>query len=282
MGRTTPAIAALCFASVLAGCDTPETAKGTDSLLALWTPPSPEVAAQMALDEYNADNRAKGMMLLANAYFGGEPVYRELYLARITDEDPNVRAAALRGLSLHGQPEDVPVVIERLSDSNPRVRVEAARALQRIHNPAAIDALIVAIRLPIAGPSPTAGEPEPTVRAEAANALGQYADPRVLLPLMAALDDRFLAVNRAAQRSLNTLTGEDFGLDRREWLRWYQDVETPFAGRTPYIYPAFSRDKSFWEYIPFIPEPPNESAGTPAGFPPLAGRASPTPPDSGG
>lgn len=249
------------------GCDIPESAKGAKSILALSQPMSPEMAAQMALDPYNADDRAKGTMLLANAYFGGEDVYHRLYLERLEDEDPNVRAAALRGLALHGQPEDVPAIVKHLADDNARVRLEAVRALQRIHNPVAIDALIVSTKQPVPASKERTGDSEPDIRAAAAIALGQYADPRVVLPLIEAMDDPYLSVNLAAQQSLHTLTGEDFGLDRNAWVRWYDKTKNVFANRQPYVYPVFERDRKFWEYIPFVPQPPNESAGPPAGMP---------------
>lgn len=268
-------------AAALSGCDTPDTMRGADSLLAVWQPPSPLEAAQMAIDPWDADARAKGTMLLANGYFGGEPPYRALYLERTQDTDPNVRAAALRGLALHGQPEDVPAIAALLADPNARVRLEAARALQRVHNPVAIEPLLISTRLPDPLREGRTGEPEPTVRAEAAAALGQYAEPRVVVPLIEALDDRFLAVNRSARRSLRTLTGQDFGLDRKAWLDWYSNTQAPFAGRTAYVYPVFERDRFFWEYIPFVPPPPNETAGTPAGFPPTVERRDDDPARSG-
>jgi hypothetical protein len=265
----------------LTGCDVPESARGSKSLLALWSPPTPLEAAEMAVDPWDADNRARGTMLLANGYFGGEDPYHALYLERARDEDPNARAAGVRGLALHGQPEDVPLLVELLEDENTRVRLEATRALQRIYNPVAIDPLIVRTRLPVLPTPPTAtspgapgspGEAEAQIRAEAAIALGQYADVRVLVPLIAALDDRSLAVNRAARRSLGILTGQDRGLDRKEWLEWYSEADAPLAGRTDYEYPVFERDKFFWEHLPFVPAPPNETASTPVGFPPAIER----------
>ncbi len=281
MPRPRTAVAALATLLLLAGCDVPESARGSKSLLEVWAPPTPLEAAQMAVNPWDADERARGTMLLANGYFGGEDPYHALYIERAADEDPNARAAGVRGLALHGQPEDVPLLVERLKDENVRVRLEAARALQRVHNPVAIDELIVHTRLPTlptapSGTSPgspgTPGESEPDIRAEAALALGQYAEARVLLPLIAALDDRSLTVNRAARWSLRTLTGEDHGFDRKSWLEWYSKSDAPLAGRTAYIYPVFNRDKFFWEYLPFVPPPPNETASTPVGFPPAIER----------
>lgn len=266
---------------MLAGCDSGEEMRGATSLLQLWQPPNPLEAAKMAVDPWDADARARGTMLLANGYFGGEDPYHALYLERAEDEDANVRAAAMRGLALHGQPEDVPLIASKLDDENVQVRLEAARALQRVYNPRAIDALVVHARLPVLPTPPSAtspgnpgqpGESEPTIRTEAAGALGQYAEPRVIQPLISALDDRFLSVNEAARRSLRTLTGQDFGFDGKAWQEWYKGTDDLFAGRTAYIYPAFHRDKFFWEYLPFVPPPPNETASTPVGFPPALER----------
>ena len=268
LGLTMPFAAAL----LLGGCDAPESTRGAKSLLQLWTPTTPLQAAEMAVDPWDADNRARGTMLLANGYFGGEDPYHQLYIERLGDSEPNVRAAALRGLTLHGRPEDVPVIVGALRDPNARVRLEAARTLQRIYNTAAIDELIVTTRPPVAGAVDRTGESEPEIRAEAAGALGQYAEPQVLQPLIAALDDRFLAVNLAAEHSLRTLTGQDFGVDRRAWIQWYEDSDDHFLGRTAYEYPFFHRGKFFWEYIPFVPPPPNETAGVPAGYPPAMER----------
>eukprot|EP01026_Neomeris_dumetosa_P071846 TRINITY_DN72849_c0_g1_i4.p3 TRINITY_DN72849_c0_g1~~TRINITY_DN72849_c0_g1_i4.p3 ORF type:complete len:123 (-),score=14.65 TRINITY_DN72849_c0_g1_i4:188-556(-) len=110
-------------------------------------------------------------------------------------------------------------------------------------------------------------EEETHIRAEAAHALGQYATREVLQALITAIDDRALSVNHNALLSLQTLTGEDFGLDRADWVAWFGDTSTPFAGQTAYVYPVFSRDKRWIEYIPFFPPPPNEEPRSPVGMP---------------
>lgn len=228
------------------------------SIFEAIAPPTPAEAAAWATDEYDADKRYRGTLLLANAPFGGEPVYVEMYTKAAEDTDPVVRGAAIRGLALHGSPSHVPIILAQIEDEDRLLRWECVRALQRLHNPAAIPALIKRTN--------EREEADSMVRAAAADALGQYADSRVLDGLIAALGDRDLSVNDAALRSLRTLTGQDLGDDLRAWYAWTKSTRTPFAAKRPYIYPVFQREKNFVEIILPIFTPPNEIASTPAGI----------------
>ncbi len=229
-----------------------------DSILTILTPTTPAQAALWAVDPYDADKRYRGMVLLANAPFGGEPVYIQLYERALTDGDSAVRSAAVRGLAIHGAPSHALLLLPMLADSDLLLRWEAARALQRIHNPQVVTPLLKRLA--------ETDEPEPQVRAAVASALGQYPELRVLESLFAALGDRNLAVNRAAQESLHALTGQDFGLNIRAWVAWRNAADNPFAGRTTYFYPVFYRDKNWLETIlPFF-QPPNEVASAPVGL----------------
>jgi len=259
----TLALATLCAA--LTGCGTFDgVPRGTTSLLdALIPRTSPSEAAEMAVDPYSPERRYKGTTLLSNAQFGGQPVYLELYLDAIEDEDPGVRSAGVRALGRHGEPEHVPQIVALLDDEDRFVRFEAARALQRVHSPDVVPTLLDVIRLE--------EEPDGDVRVAAAGALGQYPEARVVQGLIGALADRRLAVNYAVRRSLITLTGQDYGVDRAAWLTWVEQSEDLFAGQQPYVYPAFSRDKKAFEYLPFVPQPPNETASTPVGLDPTPG-----------
>lgn len=278
-------------ATLLCGCASPEKrneAAQSDSILSLLpTPPTPAQAAQWAGDPYDPDKRFRGTVLLSNAPWGGESVYLDLYRARLgatpnsePDADPSVRAAAAFALGLHGAPEDAPTIAKLLTDNDRLVRVTAVRALQRIHNPEVIPSLIDRT-----WPGPPGGIVDPAdphqpeldadIRAEAADALGQYADDRVLQALIGALSDDRFAVTSAAHKSLKTLTGQDFGDDRRAWLAFAKQPDR-YAGRTTYVYPTFSREKGWLEYLPFFPQPArNEVPGSPVGL--TTAVATPTP-----
>lgn len=248
----------------LAGCDAIQSIPaGSNSVLGGFQLPTPQEAADMATDEYNADRRFRGIQLISYAPWGGDDVYLRMYLDRLSDEDAGVRWAATRAIARHGLPEHVPLLIERLDDERVDVRIEAARALQRIHNPEAVPALVAAINPEV--------ESDPRVRAEAAHALGQYPEPLVVQALVGALSDRQLTVNTSALKALRVLTGQDFGFDTAAWVTWVEGAPDPFAAQQPYTYPVFNRDKRLVEWLPLVPPPPNESASTPVGLPPMSG-----------
>lgn len=254
------------LAALLGGCIPPETANQmarNESVLGpLFNKPTERDAVVWANDEFNADQRARGTAMLANSKNGDNPKYVDyLYVKHLTDEDANVRAVAAIALALHGTPDHVPQIVPLLKDKDRSVRRSAIVALQRLHNPAAVSGLLEA--------ADPATEPESVVRAEAADALGQYAEQRVLQRLVAALDDPQLVVNKAAYSSLRTLTGQEMAADRRTWAGWAKDNAAPFAARRAYLYPAFSRERFWSEYLPFISPPPNEESGQPIGAPPV-------------
>ncbi len=251
----------------------------SESILAIMpAPPSPAQAAAWAGDPYDPDKRFRGTVLLSNAPWGGESVYLRLYRAQLgaipdtePDADPSVRAAAAFALGLHGSPDDAPTIAKLLTDNDRLVRVTAVRALQRIHNPVVIPALIDRTKaggLDARADADEEHKPEldPDIRAEAADALGQYPDDRVYQALVSALSDDRFVVTAAARKSLKTLTGQDFADDRRAWLAW-GETPTPFAARSTYVYPTFSREKGWLEYLPFFPAPArNEVPGSPVGL----------------
>jgi plasmid stability protein len=219
-----------------------------------------------AQDPFDPDRRARGMLALSTTSAGGDPAYVSLYAENAEDPDPSVRAAALKALGRHGTAEHTAIMTKALTtDKDPGVRQEAARSLQRVHNPETIEPLLAAIRLPDVAKGQW--EEDAEVRAQAALALAQYREQKVLQGLVSALYDPRLAVNRNALVALRTLTGQDFGYERLAWAAWIKETPNPFAGAIVFEYPAYSREKTLVEYLPFVPKPPNEPSTTPAGMP---------------
>lgn len=255
----------------LPGCETLKPKKNVkgESIFENFAPPTPQQAAAWAVDPYSADKRFRGMLLIANAPWGGERVYVDMYVAALKDTDPSVRAVAVRALALHGDPEHVPLILDQLKDPDRLLRWEGVRALQRLHNPIAITPLIDRLTIK--------NEFEPDVRAGAAIALGQYAEGKVVDALISALDDRDLAVNDAARASLKILTGQDLGYDVREWVAWTKSNSTNlFASRGTYEYPVFYRDRTWYEYFWPFGQIPNEVASAPIGMPATTAEAAPS------
>jgi len=263
------------------GCDTfsADLADLGESLF----PPTPSEAAAWMFDSFDAEKRRRGTSLIAAAPFGGAEVYVRAYADRLDqdhvdhEENPIVIAALLKALARHGSPEHAPTIAEYLVHPSQQVRWEAARGLQRIHNPAVVPLLLAVMRN---------SQEDRDVRTAAAIALGQYPEDRVFQILVSenGLDARELALNLAAEGSLQTLTGQDFGPDPRPWQNWYRSTQQPFAGRIEYLYPTYSRDDTFCETIAFWSSNTWESPQQPAGLRPIDERRTydddiPLPPD---
>lgn len=235
------------FAAVLLiGCRG-GTASSPDGLLGVFSSPSPAQVARQAFNRYDADQRRRSVLLIANAPWGGQTPYLQMYRMLLHDPDPTVRAAALRALGMHGKASDVPRIVPYLDDPSALVRWEAARALQRLHHQAAIEPLIATLR----------EDPDPDVRVAAADALAQYPKRKVFRALVGALTDPSYAVASQARQSLVTLTSKDFGTHTDDWLAWARDREKLFVHRQPYSYPRYGEPTSLWDRLTFwtSPEP---------------------------
>ncbi len=263
------AVAAL----VLGGCTT--LGEDLDALAKSLVPPTPGEAARKMLDPYDPDNRREGVVLISNSPFGGSEVYLRAYRDYVEHErDGIVKAVAIRALARHGQPEEAPRIAAHLGHEDMLVRWEAAKGLQRLHNPAVVRQLIRCMLERIDRDGDDHPDPEQSdVRVAAARALGQYPQPRVFEGLFEALSARELAVNTAAEMSLETLTGQSFGLDLRAWRQWYDSVEDPFAARREYRYPTYSRRETWLEKIAFWAPDRFEEPGLPAGLGPPSERS---------
>jgi hypothetical protein len=257
----------------LGGCDSAaqKRAAEQESLIPFLTfGDTPQSAVADMNDQFDAGKRLRGILLVSNAPFGGEDVYVRGYAKALgaiagepADPDVGVRAAAARALSMHGGPEHVPLIVPLLDPKGDRqARLAAARALQRLHNPAAAV-------LPLIAATVAEKEPDAEVRAEACTALGQYAEARVVQALIGGVDDDQLAVNVAARGALKTLTGQDFGDNKRAWVEWAGKTGNLFAAQSQYRYPAFKRSMDLIEYLPLVAPPPNEEPGIPRGMTPV-------------
>lgn len=208
--------------------------------------PSPSAAARDAFNVYDADVRRRSVAQLSSSSFGGEQPYLRLYRLLIDDPDATVRAACVRALGVHGGVDDVPLLVAHLEDTDRYVRWEAAEALRKIHSPSVVAPLVKSL----------GSDRDPDVRMAAAYALGQYTEMRVYQALVGALNDESFSVVRAAQESLKTLTGYDFGHDGSLWLLWSQKQgDQLFESGRPYAWQPYTAPPTFMDRVMFWNKP---------------------------
>ncbi len=251
-------IGGLLACALVAGCDT----IGSDfkSMGEVIAPPSPQEAAQWAVDTTDTENMRRGIVLLGTSSFGGVDAYVQLYRFYVKDmKDPLVQAAAISALSRFGQPEDAVLIAERLVSPFPHVRLAAALGLQRIHNPIVAEMMWRKMQ--------DESEAQET-RVELAVGLGQYPQDASFQALVTALDHTELTVNLAALDSLRMMTGQDFGIDRMRWLGWYTTapVGQRFVAQNVYLFPTYQRHRGFWDYVVFWDIPKWQQPGLPTGI----------------
>lgn len=261
MRRTVLGFVVAWTVALLTGCET--ISQDLSDLGEAFSQPSPSEAARWMIDLNDAGKRRRGTVLIATSPFGAAESNVEWYRDRVANErDPMVLAVTITALARHGEPADALVITPQLEHEDFKVRWAAARGLQRLHNRQAIAPLLDRLRR----------DETPDVRVACAEALGQYPEDRVFQGLVAALKARELSVNLAARDSLQTLTGENFELDQRAWLAWYNrpdiGAERAFANQQEYLFPTYTRDVSWMERVAFWATPTFETPAPPAGLRP--------------
>lgn len=133
-------------------------------------------AGEDRLDELAKRNqRAAAILKLSREGVAALPVL----ISALEDGDPEVRAAAARGLAGVGDPGATSALIGTLKDPVPPVRVEAAKALGAIRDKSAGPALVAALT-----------DVESTVRMFAARSLGAIGFEGAIEPLLQLVQDK--------------------------------------------------------------------------------------------
>jgi len=250
------AVALLACFVLLPACDQMSSDMG-DASNSMF-PPSPAEAGRWAVDDSDPENQRRGVLLIGNSGFGGEPVYVNLYRLYIDENsDPVVKATAIQALARHARAEDAAIIAKQLESKNEQIRIAAAKGLQRIHNPKITDVIWKKL---------IQEEETAAVRVELAIALGQYSTRDSFEALCSSLDDRELAVNLASADSLRLITGADFGLEPGLWRSWADANPKALREDVPYYYPTFERKLGTLDYLMFWAIPTFEQPGVPAGM----------------
>jgi hypothetical protein len=225
--------------------DTPKLIGATESFL---TAPFDFIGQQIALSRGNTPARAaremddpsaspdthrQGIVSLVTQWnFTHRPPYTTRY-KQIAQNDPNetVRAMAIRALNISRDKTATPIFIAALEDDSEIVRLEAAKALANIPDPNAIPALLRRLegkRDVIAG-TRTSNEESKEVRIAAADALRHYRTLEVARSLVNELDQRDFGVAWQSNKSLISLTGQNFDYDESAWLQYLTGPKKPFG-----------------------------------------------------
>ena len=129
----------------------------------------------------------------------------------LRDGNAEVRMNSAEILGLIGNARSTEPLVGSLKDTNAKVRNRATRALVKIGNPS-VDPLIAAMH-----------DADFKVRLLSAWALGEIGDPRAVAPLIDALQDRKIPVQKIASEALGKITGQSFGKDHDAWQQWLKE-----------------------------------------------------------
>jgi outer membrane protein assembly factor BamD (BamD/ComL family) len=135
----------------------------------------------------------------------------DVVLAALNNRNPNVKSDAIDALGYMKPKGAAARLISILEGESYFLSGSAARALGRINDPQAIPALInvmVTTKFPM-------------LKKDIAGVLGQFKDPRVIKPLINLLDSQYHYVRDEAARSLEKVTGENYGQRQSKWLEWW-------------------------------------------------------------
>ena len=179
------------------------------SQLAFWKDPGPAVRTRA---DQIKDLRELAKTLPASEPARQEQVTMELAEAIRKENDPILRAQILRTIGVCSTAGAGRVVLAGLQDSDLNVRVAACEAVGRRGGPEAVQALSRVL----------ANDTEIDVRLAAARGLGDIRDPGCVPALAVALEDPNPALQLRGVRSLERVTGKDFGDDVEAWRTFCQ------------------------------------------------------------
>jgi hypothetical protein len=180
---------------------------------------TPHSAVQKMVDKKSPDNRRNGMnRLLEWDFTHGPPYTSEYEIMASSDDDPTVRAAALRACNRSRDKHATPIFIKSLSSPDELVRLEAAKGLANLPDPNAASPLTTVANNP---------DEDRDVRIAATDALKFYRTLEIARVLSGLLVDPDFSVSWQARRSLVFLTHKDFGYDQGAWLAYFVGPERP-------------------------------------------------------
>jgi hypothetical protein len=155
-------------------------------------------------------------------------------LGRLDDPDPERRGWATHLLGELPYLEALSRLLDRLLDADASIRVSAALAIAAVakSHPGRVAQTLREL----------ADEVDPRRRLAAMRAAGEVRDPQLVPLLTRGLGDGMEEVVEAAHTGLVLLTRQDFGVDARPWLKWWEQNST--RHRLEWLIDALTHDVS--------------------------------------
>jgi HEAT repeat protein len=153
-------------------------------------------------------------------------------LEKLVDPDTESRGWATHLLCELPYVEAIAPLLLRLRDVDASTRVSAAHALAAIARVYADD-----VRASVLGMARSA---DPIDRASAARAMAELREPTLVPDLVRTLADGDEGVVGAAHAALVQVTRQDFGLDARPWMRWWEQNQS--RHRVEWLIDALTHD----------------------------------------
>jgi hypothetical protein len=172
--------------------------------------------AVIRMESPQADVRRSGINNLVDRPFGKQSPYTERY-AQIAefDDNPVVRATAIRALNRSRDGVALRIYTAGLADEDVMVRLESAKALSNVPDAQAIAPLLKTVNT---------GSENVDVRIAAAEALRHYRSLEVARTLVNLLGERDFGLAWQARQSLRFMTSADQRYDQTAWLNYLSQI----------------------------------------------------------
>ncbi|MDH4182848.1 MAG: HEAT repeat domain-containing protein [Nitrospinota bacterium] len=134
------------------------------------------------------------------------------------DIDPKIRVAAAHAFANSRNLKYVKrLIMFYHQENNPSAKQGMMWALMEAKHDNAIYAIIESLE-----------DNDPLVRAEAAKLMNYAGDKRAIRPLVGLISDKSEHVREEAFLALAKITGEDYGMDKEKWFKWWKENKKKF------------------------------------------------------
>lgn len=167
----------------------------------------------------------------------GKPAAKHLIKA-LGNKNPVIRTNAMNALNSKMGSEAQNALLSCLTDEDASIRKKAVYKMEWIYKSSKDPRIVLKLIT-------TLSDKSPDVRIAAARRLHLFKDPRIFEPLISSLDDENKIFRKSVLNTLILVTKQDFDVDRKAWLEWWQDnkrvfIEQHFINERTYFHRIIS------------------------------------------